>query len=89
MVNERITEDIVREHFKRDPFYNNIVLEEQISSVPKINKLLQNASKKGYGNGKPEFIIRIKGNKTFHFQWTEGSDGREEDSADYRHRPGH
>ncbi|WP_300753159.1 N-6 DNA methylase [uncultured Brachyspira sp.] len=60
MVNERITEDIVREHFKGDPFYNNIVLEEQISSVPKINKLLQNASKKGYGKGKPEFIIRIK-----------------------------
>ena len=59
MVNERITEDIVREHFKKDVLYKskNIIIEEQISKNPQIIKLLKNASKKGNGIGYPEFII--------------------------------
>ncbi|MEA1956470.1 MAG: N-6 DNA methylase [Campylobacterota bacterium] len=58
-LNERITEDIVREHFKKDKLYSTINFEEQISQIPKINKLLKNASKQGNGRGMPEFIISI------------------------------
>ena len=57
MGNERITEDIVRSHFKSDPLFSQILFEEQKSKIPKIDKLLQNASKKGTGKGFPEFII--------------------------------
>ncbi|TAL67144.1 MAG: methyltransferase [Bacteroidetes bacterium] len=57
MANERITEDIVRNHFKIDPLFNIIKLEEQKSSNKRIIELLQNASKSGKGMGKPEFII--------------------------------
>ncbi|MGL5721229.1 MAG: HsdM family class I SAM-dependent methyltransferase [Brevinema sp.] len=57
MANERITEDIVRQHFQKDSLYSSIIMEEQKSKNPKINKLLQNASKSGSGIGKPEFLI--------------------------------
>ncbi|MDE1764577.1 MAG: hypothetical protein KGH88_10115, partial [Thaumarchaeota archaeon] len=62
LMNERITEDIVREHFKQDPLVkaSKVIIEEQKSSIPRINKLLENASKKGNGAGKPEFIISFK-----------------------------
>lgn len=56
-MSERITEDLVREHFKRDPLFGAIRLEEQKSKSPKINKLLRNASKSGGGRGMPEFIV--------------------------------
>lgn len=56
-MNERITEDFVRSHFKSDPLYNIIKLEEQKSFSTRIISLLQTASKKGTGIGKPEFII--------------------------------
>lgn len=56
-MNERITEDFVRNHFKTDPLYKVIKLEEQKSSSLRIKDLLQTASKKGTGIGKPEFII--------------------------------
>lgn len=67
MVNERITEDIVRTHFKDDDFFKNknILIEEQISLNPRIKKLLSIASKKGLGQGFPEFIISIKGESNF------------------------
>ncbi|HEY0460096.1 MAG TPA: N-6 DNA methylase [Pyrinomonadaceae bacterium] len=55
MANERITEAFVRDHFKN--YSNAIHLEEQQSKIPKIEKLLQNASKKGLGVGRPEFIV--------------------------------
>lgn len=57
MKNERITEDIVRNHFKSDPLFNVIKLEEQKSNNRKANELLQTASKSGKGIGRPEFII--------------------------------
>lgn len=57
MSNERITEDIVREHFKKDKLFNSIIIDEQKTKNPKIQKLLKNASKSGSGVGKPEFII--------------------------------
>jgi len=60
MANERITEDIVRAHFKKHQ--QKIIIEEQSSRNPKINKLLKAASKKGAGKGYPEFIIQFKNN---------------------------
>jgi hypothetical protein len=67
MVNERITEDLVREHFKRDSYFKEkkILFEEQISSNTRIKKLLSNASKKGTGEGYPEFIISFKDEPEF------------------------
>jgi len=57
MANERITEDIVRNHFKNDPLFKSIKFEEQKSYNKRVIDLLQNASKSGKGIGKPEFII--------------------------------
>lgn len=64
MANERVTENIVRDHFKS--YSDECTIEEQKSANPKIDKLLKNASKKGGGKGYPEFIISgIKGNPDF------------------------
>jgi 16S rRNA A1518/A1519 N6-dimethyltransferase RsmA/KsgA/DIM1 with predicted DNA glycosylase/AP lyase activity len=57
MANERITEDIVRNHFKADPLFKSIKFEEQKSYNKRVVGLLQSASKSGTGVGKPEFII--------------------------------
>ena len=57
MANERITEDIVRNHFKNDPLFKSIKFEEQKSYNKRVIDLLQSASKSGKGVGKPEFII--------------------------------
>lgn len=56
-MNERITENIVRDHFKSDPLFSSIKLEEQKSYSKRIIELLQAASKSGKGIGKPEFIV--------------------------------
>jgi type I restriction enzyme M protein len=63
-MNERITENIVRDLLRDKGYYNNenIVIEEQKSVIPKIDKLLKNASKSGNGCGYPEFIISFKDN---------------------------
>jgi type I restriction enzyme M protein len=65
--NERITENIVREYlydlgYKDD---ENIIVEEQKSENPTIQKCLQNASKSGKGVGKPEFMIRSTNHPDF------------------------
>ncbi len=57
MANERITEDIVRDHFKCDPLFSTIKFEEQKSFSKRVIELLQSASKSGKGIGKPEFIL--------------------------------
>lgn len=63
MVNERKTEDIVREILKENKkVYEKetkgfVYIEEQKSDNPRIAKLLKNASKAGSGFGKPEFIV--------------------------------
>ncbi|GAB6012661.1 HsdM family class I SAM-dependent methyltransferase [Viscerimonas tarda] len=57
MANERITEDIVRDHFKNDPLFKSIKFEEQKSYNKRVVDLLQSASKSGKGVGKPEFIL--------------------------------
>jgi len=62
MAHERITEDIVREHFKNDLLMNSdevITVKEQTDE--RFNHLFANASKNGKGNkGYPEFIISFK-----------------------------
>jgi type I restriction-modification system DNA methylase subunit len=63
MANERKTEKIVREHFGEDSAI--IKIEEQSSDIPKIDKLLKTASKKGEGKGRPEFIITFNKNNDF------------------------
>lgn len=58
MRNERLTEGIVRDHFKNDALFKSIKWEEQRSSNKMISKLLIGNSKTGgKGSGAPEFII--------------------------------
>ncbi len=59
MVNERKTEAIVRKLLQQNGYVDNehVVIEEQSSDNPKIDKLLKSASKSGDGKGYPEFII--------------------------------
>lgn len=58
MANERITEDFVRDHFKNDPLFSAIKLDEQKTSVAKAKRCLAKASKNLTGKGGlPEFII--------------------------------
>jgi len=59
MTNERKTEAIVRKLLQQNGYVDdkNIVIEEQSSDNPKIDKWLKSASKSGAGKGRPEFII--------------------------------
>ena len=63
-MNERKTENIFRQLMAVAGMTDNdnIIIEEQKSDSPKIDKLLIGASKSGKGKGYPEFIIRKKGN---------------------------
>lgn len=66
MANERITEDIVRSHFKEDALFTSIKWEEQKSSIKRIQELLKGESKgKGKGNGYPEFILSFPTNSSY------------------------
>lgn len=59
-MNERKTEDMVEKHLRDNGYYDvdtDVVVEKQKSDTPRINKLLENASKKGNGAGRPEFLI--------------------------------
>jgi len=60
MANERKTERLVRNILTNKGYFEdeNIIIEEQRSDSPLVDKLLLNASKKGIGKGYPEFIIR-------------------------------
>lgn len=58
MANERLTEAIVRDHFKNDPLFSSIRFEEQKSANKRIIDCLSEASKSLTGKpGRPEFII--------------------------------
>ena len=60
MANEKKTERIVYAHFEK---YSDIIhIEEQASDIPKIDKSLKSASKKGAGKGRPEFLITYNKN---------------------------
>lgn len=55
---ERITEDLVRDHFKSDPIFEHVSLEEQKSGKDRIRALFAKASKnKTSRPGFPEFIL--------------------------------
>lgn len=57
-MNERITEDLVRDHFKQDPLFDQVNLEEQRSTKDRLKALFSCAAKSGSGEpGFPEFII--------------------------------
>lgn len=60
---EVITDNIIRDYFNQ--FKDEIILEQQSSSNPSVDKLLRNASKKGIGKGYPDFIIQYKKDKNF------------------------
>lgn len=57
--NERKTENIVRDTLRAYGYFGDetLIIEEQRSDNPRINKLLKLASKAGPGSGQPEFII--------------------------------
>lgn len=66
MANERITEDIVRSHFKDDALFKSIKWEEQKSSIKRVQDLLKGESKgRGSGNGFPEFILSFPTNSSY------------------------
>lgn len=66
MANERLTEAIVRDHFKSDPFFKSVKFEEQKSSNKRIQELLKGQSKGGgKGDGYPEFIISFPTNSNY------------------------
>lgn len=68
MANERLTEDIVRQHFKGDAMYNknSVTFDEQKSSNKIISELLKGQSKTGgKGDGRPEFIISFPANSNY------------------------
>jgi type I restriction enzyme M protein len=61
--NERKTEDLVEARLRKHGYYlpnSALVVEKQKSDSPRIQKLLEKASKKGGGVGKPEFLIHSK-----------------------------
>ena len=60
MANERKTETIVYNHFKK--YESEITIEAQKSDNAAIDNLLKNASKRGNKGGRPEFIISINNN---------------------------
>lgn len=59
MANERKTENLIRDKLRSLGYYgdSSLLIEEQRSELPKVQKLLKNASKQGSGIGMPEFII--------------------------------
>jgi SAM-dependent methyltransferase len=67
--NERKTENVVRDEFRRLGFYDSdadIQVEEQKSNIDEVKKLLKAASKSGGGgNGAPEFIISAPSSPDF------------------------
>ena len=66
MANERITEGIVRDHFKADPHFQSVKWDEQKAANKRISDLLKGQSKGGgKGNGRPEFIISFPMNSNY------------------------
>lgn len=56
--NETITDDIVRDFFLQHS--DSVIIERQSSQNPIIDKLLKNASKRGFGKGYPDLILQYK-----------------------------
>lgn len=66
MANERITEGIVRDHFKKDAHFQSVKWDEQKTANKRISDLLKGQSKGGgKGDGRPEFIISFPQNSNY------------------------
>jgi type I restriction enzyme M protein len=65
--NERKTEFLVRNRLEANNYFkdNSIIVEEQSSDNPVVDKLLKYASKSDSGVGRPEFIIQSKVDREF------------------------
>lgn len=65
--NERKTESLVRHKLESCNYFkdDSIIVEEQSSDNPIVDKLLKFASKSGNGAGRPEFIIQSKVDSEF------------------------
>ena len=62
-LNERKTEDLVDGSLRKHGYYlrdSGIVVEKQKSDSPRLQRLLETASKQGGGVGKPEFLIHSR-----------------------------
>src|SRR5450755_3632271 len=67
-VNERKTEDLVETRLRALGYRNpgsEIVIEKQKSDSPRLQRLLEHASKRGGGCGKPEFLIHSANHPDF------------------------
>lgn len=84
--NERITEDLFIELFKKQSFYNekDFIIEKQQSNHPIINNLLANSSKKNTGQkGYPEFIIQNRKYKDLIYVIEAKADTHDHSSLNY------
>ncbi len=83
--NEKITENIVRKKLEKLGITQEqgFIVDEQISLIGKVGKLLQGASKKigGSGRGRPEFIIQKNGVTDFILIFECKPDPRHHESA--------
>ncbi|MBQ7856219.1 MAG: N-6 DNA methylase [Alistipes sp.] len=82
MRNEIITDNIVRDFFKQ--YSDDIIIEQQSSSNPSIDKLLRTASKKGDGKGYPDFIIQYQKDKNFIIVIEDKADKRYHESETHK-----
>ena len=89
-MNERLTEDIVRSHFKRDPLFDVTKMEEQKSKSRRIKDLLQGASKSGKGHhGMPEFLLTFPSQNTNHLIVVECKSSVSNHESQQRDQPQH
>ncbi|MBO4966416.1 MAG: N-6 DNA methylase [Muribaculaceae bacterium] len=80
---EVITDNIVRDHFIQ--YEIDVIIEQQSSSNPSIDKLLRHASKQGGGKGYPDFIIQFKKDANFIIVIENKADKRYHESEDKKH----
>ena len=83
-MNERKTEDIVEGRLRKNGYYqpgSGITVEKQKSDSPRIQKMLDTASKKGPGVGMPEFLIRASAFPNFIIVIECKADPRKHESA--------
>lgn len=81
--NEAITDDLVRDHFTQ--FNDDIIIERQSSQNPKIDKLLENASKRGTNKGgRPDIIIQYKRDIDFLIVIENKADKRNHESGTHK-----
>lgn len=79
---EKITDNLVRDFFMQ--FSDDIIIEQETSENPSIDKLLQTASKKGLGHGYPDFIIQYKKDKNFLIVIEDKADKLYHESSDHK-----